>query len=374
MREEADIFSDLELLCSSPGYAHVIAFFCFKDTFIGYENIINPEDLARLCSHERLIRTEISTLIGLMLKNEIDFTLPSPEKMQDYINKTTSLLKELHDSLVTPLLAKTNSNESRLYDNGLDLREPIFYGAESAYNFQYLEFAALKYTKDNNRLVQNKGFSIEDAKNIISSINDVQNNKAKINNDELMKKNPEYWTMLPAFIFTLDEIVLEAKVDEKIVYNVIKAFSHSREICNQDFDTLNDFNIINAYPIIELNDNKYLLLQQYSLAEAFYETPFYWLNNDRTYYDFAARNRGAFTETICKEKLEIIFGKNRVWSNIDIIDPNKNKAGEIDVLVIFADRVIILQAKSKRLTIEAKKGNDKVIKDDFRKSIQDSYD
>lgn len=70
------------------------------------------------------------------------------------------------------------------------------------------------------------------------------------------------------------------------------------------------------------------------------------------------RQGHSFTETFCKEKLEAIFGKNRVVSNIDIIDPKKNKAGEIDVLAIFVDGAIILQAKSKRLTIEAKKGND----------------
>src|SRR5271167_1834478 len=34
----------------------------------------------------------------------------------------------------------------------------------------------------------------------------------------------------------------------------------------------------------------------------------------------------------------------------------------------------VLQAKSKRLTLEARKGNDLQIKDDFKKAIQDSYD
>ena len=43
------------------------------------------------------------------------------------------------------------------------------------------------------------------------------------------------------------------------------------------------------------------------------------------------------------------------------------KVGEIDVLVIFGDRAIVLQAKSKRLTLEARKGNDNQIKDDFKK-------
>ena len=37
-------------------------------------------------------------------------------------------------------------------------------------------------------------------------------------------------------------------------------------------------------------------------------------------------------------------------------------------------RAIVLQAKSKRLTLEARKGNDLRVKDDFKKAIQASYD
>ncbi|AHB99124.1 hypothetical protein [Francisella orientalis] len=32
-----------------------------------------------------------------------------------------------------------------------------------------------------------------------------------------------------------------------------------------------------------------------------------------------------------------------------------------------------MQAKSKKLTLEARKGNDKLLADDFKKAIQDSY-
>jgi len=42
--------------------------------------------------------------------------------------------------------------------------------------------------------------------------------------------------------------------------------------------------------------------------------------------------------------------------------------------VLFGDRVVIVQAKSKRLTLESRKGNDGRIRDDFTKSVQDSYD
>jgi len=48
--------------------------------------------------------------------------------------------------------------------------------------------------------------------------------------------------------------------------------------------------------------------------------------------------------------------------------------GEIDVLVIFANRAIVLQAKSKKLTIAARKGNDNSLRDDFKKAVQGAYE
>ena len=43
------------------------------------------------------------------------------------------------------------------------------------------------------------------------------------------------------------------------------------------------------------------------------------------------------------------------------------------MLVAWGNRAIIVQAKSKKLTLEARKGNDLQIKGDFQKSVQDSY-
>lgn len=42
-------------------------------------------------------------------------------------------------------------------------------------------------------------------------------------------------------------------------------------------------------------------------------------------------------------------------------------------MVLFGDRAIVVQAKSKRLTLEARKGNDSLLRDDFKRSVQDSY-
>jgi hypothetical protein len=116
------------------------------------------------------------------------------------------------------------------------------------------------------------------------------------------------------------------------------------------------------------------LLQPYSLADALYESPFYWMVGDKAYADEAMQNRGRFTEAFCRDRLELVFGTKCVHTNVDIFESKARKVGEIDVLVLFGDRAVIVQAKSKRLTLESRKGNDGRIRDDFKKSVQDSYD
>ena len=126
-------------------------------------------------------------------------------------------------------------------------------------------------------------------------------------------------------------------------------------------------------PIINLDDGSFILLQHYCLLEAIYETPFFWMANDKAYASKAFDNRGRFTEGFTADRLEAVFGADRVFRNVDIYK-GKDRFGEADVLVLYGDRAIVVQAKSKRLTIEARKGNDRQLKDDFRKAIQNACD
>ncbi|MCK4517435.1 SEC-C domain-containing protein [Candidatus Babeliales bacterium] len=340
---------------------------------------MTADDLMHQFSMTRLVRTEISTLIGLMFRKNIDFSLPSPDVAQEYIEKTESLLQELHHSMMVPMIADFNPSKISREDfnpftSGAVLREPIFYGGESAYNFQYRDFSIKKYAKDNPWFEANKGFSIENANAVLSAIAHFQNGKIFSTLEELRGKDPAKWSMLSAFTFTENDIASISGIDLSTVSAVINAFTPPKGALNQEFKALNDFNITNAYPIILMGNGEYLLYQNYSLVEALYETPFYWFHEDKAYVNVGMKNRGEFTEEFSAERLKLVFGKNRVFSNIDLIDSKGNQAGEIDVLVVFANRAIVLQAKSKKLTIASRKGNDNCIKDDFKKSVQESYD
>lgn len=377
IRRESEVFEDLAKLCISPGYVHAIAYFCFRDNTIRYADEVTVKDVLQQFSMDRLVRTEISTLIGLACKEELDIKLPSPDVFQRYIDDTESLLKEIHHSMMPPMEdlfdpGKISDENFNPLNHGSLIREAIFYGGESAYQFQYRDLSRKKYEKDNDWFIKNKEFSVSQVIDVVTSIQNLQNEKINKILPSFIERSPDEWTAIDAYKFTEEEVCEKSKIDIDVVRRVIQAFVSPVDM--DEFSSLDDFNPKNAYPIISVGGGEYLLFQNYSLMEALYETPFFWFNEDKSYHATAMRHRGEFTEEFSAERLESVFGDGRVFLNVDIYDKKKNRVGEIDVLVIFSDRAIVLQAKSKKLTISARKGNDNSLKDDFKKAVQDSYD
>lgn len=378
LRAEENIFTDLSNLCVEPGFVHVIAGLCFRDNTIKYADTIKSDDVIHMHSMERLIRTEISTLIGLLIKNDIDYTIPKPDVFQSMSDKAESLLDEIHKSMTSDFFSgltpeKIGDKSFNPFAKASALREPIFYGGESAYIFQYRDLSEKKYAKDDEWFKRNKGYSSKLIRDVIKCIGDIQNEKVLSTIEGMRSKHPDEWSILPAYIVTIKELVARLDDDESEIRAVMDSFSVPQGSTNESFSSISDFNISNAYPLININIDEYLLLQLYSLAEAYYETPFYWFNEDSSYINTAMLHRGQFTEEFSEERLKLVFGQSNVYTNIDIVDGKGNKAGEIDVLVVYANRAIIVQAKSKKLTLASRKGNDNVLKDDFKKAIQDSY-
>jgi hypothetical protein len=379
MRKEQEIFDELATLCTSSGYVHAIAYFCFRDSMVAYGEEMTAQDMQRLFSPEHLVRTEISTLIGLLITKDIDFALPTSAVIQQYITRTDELLEELHRAIAAEIFDGLDIKE--VVESGLDpfnrgaaFREPIFYGGESAYWFQYRDLSTRKYAADDEWIKINKGFSIQAARDVVGALGRLQDEQLSAIMRAFGLSSPDKWSCLPGFSFTIDELSRVAGIDSSTVEKVLAAFTLPHEEKNKNFRTLHDFNIATATPVIRALDRSFVLFQRYSIAEALYDSPFYWMSGDGSYRDTAMLHRGRFTEDFSRERLEFVFGRANVYSNVDIYEGKGKKVGEIDVLVIFGDRAVVLQAKSKRLTLEARKGNDNQIKDDFKKSVQDSYD
>lgn len=391
MRREQDIFDDLSRLCVSPGYVHAIAVLCLRDNFVMGDGRLTPNDMEHLSRRARLNRNEMSTLIGLMIKDAVDYTLPDLSLLGEYIDTTVSLLEELHqcmeshrDGEVSRALTKIISAKPsqpipeetihNLLGSGPILREAMFYGTESAYNFQYRDLAPKRYEQDSEWLETNKGFNIGAVRRVAKTSSQMQSEKATNMVAKMRKNLSDQQDFLPVFLLNVYEVARLAEIDSATVQRIFIAFSSRPKDENANFQTLSDFNNITAAPFIRYDENSFILFQTNALMQAMYDSPFYWMNEDRAYRNTATQHRGQFTEEFCRERLETVFGKDHVHQNVAITASKGRRLGEIDVLVLFADKAVVVQAKSKRLTLEARKGIETKIKDDFKKSVQKSYD
>ncbi len=151
--------------------------------------------------------------------------------------------------------------ESGTFDplfTGPALREPIFYGGDAAYNFQYSEFAAKKYARDRDWLIANKGFDIDTALTVAAALYDIQTEKQIAIVEELKAKPPQEWTVLPAFSFLLDELAHRSGVDSTVVEQFIDAFC-TLPGQNAHFSSLQEYNTTNAAPILSTGDGAFIL-------------------------------------------------------------------------------------------------------------------
>lgn len=334
--------------------------------------------MRKMFSTSRLIRTEINTMLGLMIKAEIDWALPSPKTVQEYMDATELLLEELHHCLSgefwSGLTKEAVDSGFNPFERGEVLREPIFYSGEAAYNFQYLDLAVRKYAADVSWLQANRGFTIDQASRVAKAVEEVHADHFDAIRERMRKQHPDEWTTLPLFAFTANEIAVKSNLATDVAERVLGAFELSSTERNEGFNALHDFNVITATPLLRMPSGEFLSLQSYSLAEAIYEAPFYWMAQDKPYLPTLAKNRGDFTEYFVAERLGLVFGSEHVHMNVDVFETKASKVSDIDVLVVWGNRVVIVQAKSKRLTLESRKGNDQVIRDDFKKAVQVAYD
>ena len=375
-REEAAIFEDLAALTASPGYVHALANITHRDNFILIQGKLKPSDTNRLYSRDRLIRTELTTLIGLMVKKPLDLSQQPIDVIADYVKRTDALMRELHDSMSYPMFAgmfEAMEAEREPPDpwRGQGMREPIFYGTESAYVFQYRELAPEKYGADDDWMLRVKGFTTSQAKTIAQAMCELMDEKGLrlFEDARIAKAHPETW--LPAFEFSLDEVARRSSVAQDVVESFFGAFLFEGD--NAAFREVGDFNEVAARPLLPTDRGTVLLFSHYAIFEALYESPFFWMWDDKSYRGTADKHRGDFAERFAARRLAVVFGREHVHANVNL-HRGKHIVGEVDVLVIYGDRLIIVQAKAKKLTIAARKGNDNKLKADFAAAIQNSYD
>ena len=380
MRSEHTIFADLATLCVSPGYIHAAATLCYRDNVVGFAKELTPDDLAWLLNPARLSRAELTTLIGLLVRSPVDFRLPASHVLSDYIRRSEALLKELHDALLPSTLKKGAVASAASLDApgpppfADALREAIFYCSESAYPSQYRDLASQKYNADSQWLLRNKSFDVQIGRQVCLAIGELLNTRLYETLKGLRDESRENWTLLPGFVFSSHELASYTRLPIASVRAFIEAFALPVEERNRGFNALSEFNIASAYPFLHKGKEEFVALQYYGVSEALYDTPFYWMTADKAYAANASHNRGEFAESFASERLSRVFGAGRVFRNVEVLASKKRTLGEIDVLALLGNQAIVVQAKSKKLTLGARKGNDGLLRKDFQAAIQSAVD
>ena len=243
MRSEQTIFDELAVLCVSPGFLHAIAYLCWRDVVVRLGKELVADDLSQTPTPSGLIRTEVTTLIGLMMRAPIDFALPEQHILSRYVERSEQLLAELHEAMLRPAVGvlRTQSNATagtNPFSSGQILREAIFYGAESAYPFQYCDLAPRKYQADAQWLLTNKGLDLEVGRQVCRGIGEILSRRLDATTDSLKDRPPRERTVLPGFVFSCEELAVHTGLSPSSVRAFVNAFTLQPTARNETFTSI----------------------------------------------------------------------------------------------------------------------------------------
>lgn len=432
-----EIIDKLNVLIHSKGYFYALCMILFEDF---HEHFENPQ---KVDNTKKLSFNEAAFLIGLLIKDNIDFS--KPDKILDLIklkDHTYQLMDELHqeynslfyESVKSFLPANIKDNNKNvlpvdLFKQGKLFVEPIFYSGSGVFDFQYLDFMNKKYIYDDNWLIKNKGFGINDITRILLKIRSILNDKSQkvnlLDSQKLMtaiRKMPsnsdsvnqviigalKIWQYLELFfdvdqhpeIENIEDIYqippklfyhnlvdlfcirktdfIDAAVFDSFIENFSVSFGNYH---NKEFNSIGDYNIIYSKPIIKLEEDRFFVPVLFLLYKAVYESPFYWMFDDADYHAKSLDNRGKVGEEITFDFLKEVFGSKSTYKSVKVktyeteySTKRLKDITDIDVLCFLGNKALCVQVKSKRLTELSRRGNDDRLKKDFKEAVQDAYE
>jgi hypothetical protein len=431
-RNTSDILLDIKQLVKSRGYLYVICWIVVDDFHYNIEEMHQVNHRARLNKNEVLLL--LGFLIQSQVSTEIP---GSPSDLIELKRKTYELMEELHHSTmlrffnkIKPFVEnpeKRNTSRSQDFFGDSDMFiEAIFYAGDGIYDFQYLEFLEKKYKYDLDWLRTNANFDFTKAAQITVTIKTILQGKIKkvhfiglrenkpqilkdLKKDKSIPKSEydKFLTSLEFYqfhqLFQPDAHVAQGLDSQEIsesgwysfyegvldlftirpsdfdqeldVNDFLKQFSIStdEDKRNDQFQGIGDFNILSGSPIIPLDSERFFIPIPFSLFEAVYESPYYWMVDDKSYRDKLAVNRGNGGEEMVYELLKKVLGEKRVFKSVKIESKKGHDDTDIDVLCILGSKAICVQVKSKKLTQLSRKGNSQQLRKDFGAAVQDAY-
>lgn len=371
------IFEDLRLLAQSEGALHDISEIIYRDWVVNVDlkqsKVIDAP--SERWSTDKLNTNELLLLMGLLVQTPDDRTYANIKIKSEFASNADRLLRELHDRINADAESVFDSESQEFLETpvslGMFAREAIYYGPAGFYIHQFEKLARNRYKADWIWLLQNAGISIRPMIEIatfivkqvtaqMDAVGRARRAGEALNNGDLTN------SML------ISKTLLLRKFGAK-VNNFIDKFVTPVSGANAGFITPFSINSASIAPLIDFGDHLYVP-SQYRLMECIYENPFYWMVVDKTYGEKAAANRGLFLEDAAAHVMRNVFGKENVFMNARFPDFAGQKGEEIDVLVRYGEFVIVVQAKSKRITLKARAGDPEALRTDFKGAIKDPFE
>lgn len=437
IRSTEDVIADLKKLIHAPGYIYSLCLILYEDFHLDINKIHEVNHKIKLSVKEcSLIIGFLSQKeIDFSFPTSPEEAIALKDKTYELMRELQSSFMAPQFAKIHEMLERQKNGE--ILEDGLEERldffvkdkgmvEPMFYAGDGVYDFQYLEYLEPKYKYDRDWLLNNKGFDIDKTKDIVNAIKEIHRVKTKnvapFNLKEVfpaiaekarkkLKKQlpkekideierqqfvaitfyqfqalfptPEtmtddnsdgwrtfYQNLLELFVVTPSELI---NIDQEILDRFFQNFSFVPG-ANDAYEGPGFFNILNSRPIIDLTDGRYFIPINYLMTEAIYESPFYWMLDDKKYLDKLAKHRGDVGEEISYDFLSKVFGPNNTYRSVKVEKKKGHWKTDIDVLCLLGNKALCVQVKSKKLTLNAKRGDFEQLSKDFNGAVQDAYD
>ena len=376
-RTVKEILFDFELLCQEQGFIYTFSFIALSALWV------TPEQLGNIDWNERPNHQELSFVLGLIVKHPLSLAFPKSEDVfQDQNNRTLDLLEELHRAhfSATPKSIDSSTLENPIDENtdaeapeewitsGREMIEPFFYSAEGANEYQFLTTAEKRYKADTQWIENHIGTDLGSFIKLVEELKTYQQSRLQFLDMEvpLQEFSQQCFDL---FSFRPSDIPCD---DQDCLQRFGDVFSLRPGRVNGNLDSITGYNAVHSHPIIRVDNDKYYVPLPFYLARSIYESPYYWMVQDDNYRETALQNRGNATEEVAYELLKIPFGRH-AYRGVKVRKGGQD-ATDIDVLVLFGNKAVIVQAKSKKLNVSSRLGNRESIEADFQEAIQSAYD
>ncbi len=263
-RAKREVIADLERLCQEDGFIYSYCGLVLSSLFM------SPKEIAETDWTQRLNTQELAFLLGLMVKRPLSLTVPSsPARSDAQYNSVIRLFEELHKTHGFPFKIPATENQQNLeesiakhvqayddwMDNGLGMVEPIFYGGEGAYDFQYFEMAEKRYRDDSKWLAHYLGIGYDVIIEIARQLTRLS--LTRVNNFHVRVSSEDFFLQyLETFSFGPKDI---SGIAAGAIDRFLQAFSLAPGEVNQSFDTVGGYNRVHSHPVIRMENDRLFL-------------------------------------------------------------------------------------------------------------------